>query len=280
MMFSSAAAATARQWTLRRSNYRSYKRSYQDVTFMWARKNPEAARECLTVPPPSNRAADSFNTLEEYYKRRNWNFSSITDKNERKWAKRLVSHVLSAPLTFSKHYPHQRTQRVCIVGARAEATLPVHYWNEILLIENLKASLIWNLDFCGPDVLTTSSNVTLKHENNSLMLQWTHSGYLHDIPNPKPEWDGFVLYNPGIGHDHLKEGWKPTLEYLLSTQKPVLLTAHSEHDARRDARLLQDMTGKSIDYQPNAFASRITYEDPYDSSHQVSPNSFVATLTY
>lgn len=253
------------------------------MAFLWARKNPKQARDCLAVPPSTKQvSADSFDTFQDYYDGRKWNFSSVTDNNELKWAKRLVSHVLSAPLTFSKHYPSRRPrQRVCVVGARAEATLPVYYWNEMLLIhdKNTESTLLeWTLDFCGPETLTTSSNVTLRHENNTLKLQWTHSGYLHDMTDPKPEWDGFVLYNPGLGHDHLKEGWKPTIEYLVAAEKPMLLTAHSETDAKRDAQVLHEMTGRSIDYQPNAFASSISYEDPYDSTHQVSPNSFVTTI--
>lgn len=284
MSSASAAASTTRQWAHLRPSYHcsAQKRSYKDVAFMWARKNPEAARVALQIPPPSNKSSfkrDSINSLEDYYKYRNWGFSSIfTDKNERKWAQRLVSHVLSAPLTFAQHFPHQPTQHVCVVGARAEATLPVHYWNEILMNNDENIPVSWTLDFCGPEVLATSSNVTLKSINgSSIVLRWTHSGYLHEMSDP-PEWNGFVLYNPGLGHDHLREGWMPTIEYLLSTQKPLLLTAHSKLDAERDARLLQDITGNSIDYQPNAFASRITYEDPYDNTHLVSPNSFVTTI--
>lgn len=278
-MFSAACPTAFRQ----RAFTLFQKRRYQDVSFMWARKNPEQARDCLAVPPSTEKVinANSFDNFQDYYERRNWKFSSITDSSELKWAKRLVSHVLSAPLTFSKHYPSRPRQRVCVVGARAEATLPVHYWNEMLLINdrNIESTILeWTLDFCGPETLTTSSNVTLRHEKNKLKLQWTHCGYFHDMQDPKPEWDGFVLYNPGLGHDHLREAWQPTMEYLLSTEKPILLTAHSETDAKRDAQILYEMTGRSIDYQPNAFASCISYEDPYDSTHQVSPNLFVTTI--
>jgi len=281
---SSAAAASARRWTrlycprLNHIRLLSQKRCYQDVTFMWARKNQDAARACLKVPPITQ--VDSFTTLQEYYQCRNWDFGSVRDdENELKWAQRLVSHVLSAPMTFSHHYPSVAKQRVCVVGARAEATLPVEYWKEILVSNNNTTTpLSWTLDFCGPEVLTTSNNVTLKNGNDSLTLHWTHTGYLHDMVNP-PEWDGFVLYNPGLGHDHLREGWLPTVEYLFNARKPILLTAHSKRDAERDAKLLHEITGRPIDYQPNAFASLITYEDPLSQEpHQVSPNSFVTLL--
>ena len=280
---SSAAAASARQWTRLRPNHRSLwlqRRFQTDVAFMWARKNPDEARACLKVPPINRVSFDSFNTLEEYFKGRNWNFSSVdNDENEYKWAKRLVSHVLSAPLTVSQHFPSQhRTQRVCIVGARAEATLPVEYWKEILIANNTAFPLNWTLDFVGPQVLTASNTVTLRNDD-ALTLQWTHSGYLHEMMDP-PEWDGFVLLNPGLGHDHLKQGWIPTLEFMFKTGKPILLTAHSERDAQRDAKLLQDVFGRPVDYQRNAFASRITYEDPLSQeTHLVSPNSFVTLLT-
>jgi hypothetical protein len=57
------------------------------------------------------------------------------------------------------------------------------------------------------------------------------------------------------------------------------LTAHSELDAERDAHLLLDQWGIHVDYRPNPFASRIVYQDPFDKSHFVSPNKYVAWIS-
>jgi hypothetical protein len=38
-------------------------------------------------------------------------------------------------------------------------------------------------------------------------------------------WDGFILFNPGIGHDNLKKSWMSTLKFMLKTKKFILTTA-------------------------------------------------------
>jgi hypothetical protein len=254
---------------------------------MWARKNADVARACLKVPPLSKQTHDchSFTNFEEYWQEacRKWDFSSVKNNpHEREWAQRLVSHVLSAPLTLAHHFPSQKPSlRICLVGARAEATLPLDYWREILVASNITnndSSLRWELDFCGPDVVAVQNHVTLKHDTSTLTINWLNSGYLHDMTD-MPLWDGFALFNPGLGHDHLRQGWLPTLELVLKTRKPVLLTAHSERDAHRDATLLQELLllGQPVTYHENAFASRITYKDPHDN-HLIHPNLFYARI--
>jgi splicing suppressor protein 51 len=187
---------------------------------MWANKNADVARACLRVPPISKQTHfNSFTNFEEYWQEsRKWDFSSVKNSShEREWAQRLVSHVLSAPLTLGYHFPSQTPSlRICVVGARAEATLPLDYWREILVASNMKndSPLTWGLDFVGPDVVAVQNHVTLKHDTSSLTISWLHSGYLHDMTD-KPLWDGFVLFNPGLGHDRLQQGWLPTLEFLL-----------------------------------------------------------------
>ena len=258
----------------------SSQRDYQDVAFMWARKNADVARACLKVPPLMKQL-HPYATFEEYWQHRSWDFSSVQDDpHQCKWAQRLVSHVLSAPLTFAYHFPSQPSQRICVVGARAEATLPLDYWREVLVASNIdpKQPLEWMLDFVGPDVVTGRNHVTLKNVNSTLTLRWLHSGYLHEMTHV-PAWDGFVLFNPGLGHEHLRQGWLPTLEYMLNRKKPLLLTAHSERDANRDATLLQELLGRPVDYQANVFESGITYKDPLaNDNHLVRPNSFFARI--
>jgi hypothetical protein len=62
---------------------------------------------------------------------------------------------------------------------------------------------------------------------------------------------------------------------------PLLLTAHSEWDAQRDWHLLCQEYDDSLRIkapQKNPFASRISYQDPFDSAHRVQPNHSVRML--
>jgi hypothetical protein len=272
-----------RQWATFRRHHRwnfSSQRDYQDVAFMWARKNADVARACLKVPPLTKQL-HPYTTFEEYWQHRRWDFSSVRDDpHQHKWAQRLVTHVLSAPLTLAYNFPSHPSQRICVVGARAEATLPLDYWREVLVASYIDPvqPLEWRLDFVGPDVVTVSNHVTLKNDNSTLTLRWLHGGYLHEMTDI-PAWDGFALFNPGLGHEHLRQGWLPTLEYLLNRKKPLLLTAHSERDAHRDATLLQELLGRSVEYQANVFESHITYKDPLSNdNHLIRPNSFIARI--
>ena len=53
--------------------------------------------------------------------------------------------------------------------------------------------------------------------------------------------DIFVLYHPGLGHRSLRAGWKPTMQLLLNTGKPILCTAHSLSDLQRDESMIQNV---------------------------------------
>ncbi|CAM9128906.1 unnamed protein product, partial [Scytosiphon promiscuus] len=52
--------------------------------------------------------------------------------------------------------------------------------------------------------------------------------------------DAFVLFNPGLGHPHLREGWDGALKRLLATGKPIVVSCHSRKDLDRDASLLRE----------------------------------------
>lgn len=204
------------QRTLRRVNFYGNRRSYQDEAFSWARENPQLARDCLSVaPPPSTTQSAAVeptertslvDSLETYLSLRQWEVDSSIKEDEKQleYAKRLVSHVLSAPLTLAQHLRSMNCasslSRLCCVGARAEATLPTEFWRELLFarsfmaVDDCATSMI-RLDFVGPDV-QKQSPVNLSLRQASLQLQWSFRGYLHDFQT-KPEWDAFVLFNPG-----------------------------------------------------------------------------------
>jgi len=63
--------------------------------------------------------------------------------------------------------------------------------------------------------------------------------------------DLYVLFDPGLGHPALAAGWEDTLRELLriclSRQKArVLFTAHSLHDAERDAKVLKKILWETM----------------------------------
>jgi hypothetical protein len=163
-------------------------------------------------------------------------------------------------------------------------------------------SLDISLDFIGPDIppkLSEQSIIipTRKDENNStttsLCLRGYHRGFFHDSPamktvNPNSRsWDAYIFFNPGFGHPNLRKSWESTLKLILDrgqasarkTQCTLLLTAHSEQDMARDAAILSNVYGlKDVVYNENPFASRVSYEDPFEKNHFVRPNHYVATV--
>ena len=196
--------------------------------------------------------------------------------------------------------------------------------------QDKEESLNCTIDFVGPDVpiylnskkITLSDNEkegtneqhVMKHE---LTMNY-HTCVLHDVvlkflksahasankdndgtlqsssdrvDQIRQIWDGFVLYNPGIGHPNLAKLWKPTIKFILSTGKPVLFTAHSELDAERDRVVLEELLESTtaynnkhgqpqVQYTPNPYASRMNYVDPISSRdlHVVRPNHSVFLL--
>jgi hypothetical protein len=260
-------------------------RRYHDKTLDWAKNNPNVAQACLKPPKVGVPKNEDFSeqkdkSLEDYSRWRRWPHSSPSSEINEK-ALSLSSHVLSAPLTMACFYSQikkRKPQRICCVGARAEATLPHDYWNEFLLLASSieRTPVNASIDFVGPDVSTKTPNTTLSLDSeSSLALSWSFSGLLHETTNSN--WDAYVLYNPGLGHDNLINDWRPTLEMIIAEEKPVLLTAHSSKDAARDLLRLREYDIE-VHYVDNPFASRVTYEDPFDPGHIVRPNEFVASI--
>ena len=294
---------------------------FVDPALIYGRTHSQEAQDCLKVPPlpkhdnNDNHSPLTLESLEDYWEWRKWGFPVSEEERNLPLAKALVSHVLSAPLTMAKFYEEtfdtniisaQATHRLqfhwCCVGARAEATLPMEFWMELLVAlthlhtmqttgptclsdsnheqDENQLHLDLFLDFVGPDIHPQIPNKTLEYRNSKLHLNWLYKGFLHDYADEhrRASWTAFVLLNPGLAHPHLTKGWKPTLHYILEQaiqeHKPVLLTAHSQLDAVRDWNLLQSELSQ-IQLPPfrrNAFASHITYEDPFDKTHMVQPN--------
>jgi len=201
----------------------------------------------------------------------------------------------------------QRTHnfRWCCLGARSEASLPTEYWNELLCLITAKAyiqdsststmqsavpearSVYLSIDFCGPEMDARRPDVRLSsntmNSNTSLTLRWVYQGKFHDYYHhesdaPAPEYDAYLLFNPGVGHPHLREEWRPTLELLVN--KTLLVTAHSDYDASRDAAVLsQCYQNAVVEYVENPFACLVEFEDPFLDGHVVRPNQRVAVVS-
>lgn len=236
----------------------------------------------------------------------------------------FLNPTLKNSAESNNNFDHFINIRLLCIGARAEATLPTPYWQEFLwFMEHSKSyqkiqakkkdsnyirSIQWNIDFLGPDVPKGIPHRTIlgssKHHKLNLFC---HHGYYpeyysknHGPKSTSPHenvWDGFVLFNPGIGHPNLQSRWEPTLIHLLtpllkttkSSFKPILFTAHSMLDAERDLKHMhqlfqendmghEDFPHKNKDffqYEPNPFTSRMTFEDPFNSKHVVVPNNCV-----
>lgn len=216
--------------------------------------------------------------------------------------------------------------RLCCVGARAEASLPSDYWREMLLAASAYSGhgrgRVVSIDFVGPDLPPGLPPRSVALDDGApekvagchalhMTYKRTHlhryvadryreggasgggggGGPSSSVTSLLSLWDGFVLFNPGLGHPNLREGWAPTLRYILRTGLPCLLTAHSDLDGRRDAAVLGEAlrdAGSQRDphrlrYRPNPFASQMIFADPFhdgadDGGKFVRPNHSVLFL--
>lgn len=66
--------------------------------------------------------------------------------------------------------------------------------------------------------------------------------------------DAFALFNPGLHAG--KYAWRRSMEAVLGTGLPLLLTAYSDQDAASDARWLAELGVAPPAYQENPWASR------------------------
>ena len=308
----------------------------RDEARKWSRKNERLAREAMSLPTttimePQNMSFNIPFDLEAYLRERCWpGFSDDeSSKSSVDHMIVLISQALTYPLTLGFHsqpffMEGKNDIRLAVLGARSEASLPVAYWREMLYLSdrmnnssNTNTSPInWTLDFIGPDIAprlaSRFTSLNSSHRHLKLVMNY-HNTYFHqhvmDQSNAQSQsivnrWDGFVLFNPGVGHSNLLQLWKPTLELILQSNKPILITAHSEIDQERDrqtfvdaleeirgnadgspqSRFCQFSSSSPILYKSNPFASRMVFEDiikekgSNDGPHLVRPNYSVCLL--
>jgi splicing suppressor protein 51 len=173
---------------------------------------------------------------------------------------RMLSTMLTYPLSLSFGIRSIFGERidslnVTVIGARKESSLPSIWWEETMRtcsIKRLDMSMVGpGLNQPPPPHYSVSRDLGggltrefAKHYTSGDIAP------LHDHPDARKillETNLFVLYNPGLGSGPLKELWKPTLELLLSTKKPILCTSHCQFDMDRDLATINAASEEDVD---------------------------------
>jgi hypothetical protein len=177
----------------------------------------------------------------------------------------LLSTSLTFPVTLARQLatlaPQQAAYRLCVVGSRAESTLPVQIWSELACLTGMKEL---HVSFCGPKAappgvplerewrspdgaldmrlsVPSEGTADLFHRGElgralgRALLNGTSldSGLEATLP------DAFVLFNPGTGEPGWRKAWAPTLHALRAARRPMLMTALSVGDAARDDEFIR-----------------------------------------
>ena len=199
-------------------------------------------------------------------------------------AVRTLSALFTYPTTLS--FAINNTFRhpvdnlsVCIIGTRAEQTLPKKWWQELLFstaqvnkfnITMIGAKATSNKDRENDEnkelvsstviewempvsVSSSSSSSLMKREAIMTFVQYPlHKHIFHELSDVDKYLlhnDIFVLYNPGLGSIAHKEQWKPTIQLLLNTKKPIVCTALSTADMNRDLKYLYSIAVEEDDQE-------------------------------
>ena len=216
----------------------------------------------------------------------------------------VLSAALTFPLTIARSWKtllgHEDEPiggwRLGVVGARAEAALPVHMWSELAMLTHARRLTI---DFCGPSAAPPSvlphrewtgpdgqrlelrlpAKPDLFHRSRvgRELLEHARAGAvapssaaedpppphaLPPLPDDRPH--AYILFNPGLGEHGWERAWSPTLRALCAARTPLLLSALSRDDAARDAAFFASarpsasvIASVAPEHQDNPFASLI-----------------------
>ncbi|CAG8507924.1 17548_t:CDS:2, partial [Racocetra fulgida] len=132
------------------------------------------------------------------------------------------------------------TVRIFIVGARAEAQLPLHLYTQL---SYLFPTITLHFHFVGPESLPRGNEPHTTHYNHYLSFTWKNSLYhdYHDAVNPfDPYCDVFFLFHPGIGRNNGKELWEKTIKQLLKTKCAIFITGFDENDMKNEIQAIEE----------------------------------------
>ncbi|GMF21002.1 unnamed protein product [Phytophthora fragariaefolia] len=164
---------------------------------------------------------------------------------------RLLSSAYSYVMTLSRFLPElMQTEKpkveLHVIGARAEAMMPRYLWDELSFFHPGEQFAIKLVGDHVPVMSARKKTSTTREDENEFVELQLINGLYHKIESRKlgtP--DAFVLYNPGVGHPHLRESWEPTMQAVLASCKPVLITSFSLEDQQRDIAALQDLVANT-----------------------------------
>ena len=131
----------------------------------------------------------------------------------------------------------------------------------------------WTLTFVGPEVKAARPTPVQRGTKSLVVKAERRELTKADLEAS----DAVVLFNPGVGHPNLAEGWVPALEAIRASGRPLLVTGHSEMDSRRDLTALEARYGPLRFAAPpcqNPFRSRVVIVDPADATHMTSANAW------
>ncbi|RQM15826.1 hypothetical protein DD237_003029 [Peronospora effusa] len=165
-------------------------------------------------------------------------------------ALRLMSSAYSYVMTLSRFLPelvdtdNRQKVELHVIGARAEAMSPRYLWDELSFFYPRKQ---FDIKLVGDQVpiMSARKKTPTTKENELIRLEMIHGLYHKIGPRNLTTPDAFVLYNPGVGHPRLRENWKLTLQTVLASCKPLLITSFSLEDQQRDIAALQDLVASS-----------------------------------
>jgi len=167
------------------------------------------------------------------------------EAQDRELRRPLLTELLTYPLTLARYLRERSSAATLIhvVGARAEATLPPLYWAQ--LVREIDGVNHIELEFVGPDIpdkLSGKSEVIALNESGNLISRSYLKGTYNLNTTKKP--DLIVLYNPGLAHERLQRSWAPTLESILTSRVPTLITGLNKRDALSDFDLVRSCGAK------------------------------------
>ncbi|TYZ59460.1 hypothetical protein PybrP1_002456 [[Pythium] brassicae (nom. inval.)] len=206
-------------------------------------------------------------------------------------ALRLLSAAYSYVMTLAHYLPALRqasgsqsadVARIHVIGARAEATMPRHLWDELPFFHpSVRA---FDVTLVGDHVPAVrqqqqkppqpSSSAAPEAEPRGRVVRLEtinglyHEPHVVERTRAMPPPDALVLFNPGVGHPFLKARWRPTLAALLASGKPILLSSFSQADQDRDVAALGELRSECgelaflVSPQSNPFRSLKCQIDP------------------
>ena len=145
--------------------------------------------------------------------------------------------------------------KLCVVGAREEADrVPIAAWLELCMLAGSAVAPRVSLSMIGPEVAGCER---FDRAGEACVFQSApiracfEDAVARDPDALRP--DAFVLFNPGLHAG--KYSWQATMDAVLGTGRPVILTAYGDQDAASDAQWLARLCTREPLYEANPWAS-------------------------